>query len=99
MDTPVRPFIVLRWLAPVSLDGGRFGEQVQVQVHDERGSYVRIDSILKLVQPVLEGVAQYVGSDGRITQCDYTGHSGDQENLDYGTNMKFSGWQVIGVPS
>jgi hypothetical protein len=98
-DTPTRPFIVLRWLSPVSLDGGRYGEQLQVQVHDERGSYVRIEAVLKLVDPVLRGVAQYVGSDGRITQCDYTGHSGDQEDLDLGTNMKFSSWQVIGVSS
>lgn len=97
-DTPQRPFIVVRWLAPVPL-ATQYGEQLRLDVHDERGSYVRIDGILKLVQAVLVPVEQYVGSDGRITQCDYTGHSGDQEDPEKGTNMKWSSWQVIGVAS
>lgn len=98
-DTPVKPFLVVRWLAPVPLDAGRYGEQLRLDVHDERGSYVRIDGILKLISNVLTPIEQYVGTDGRITQCDYTGHSGDQEDLEKVTNYKFCSWQVIGVPS
>jgi hypothetical protein len=97
-DTPQTPFIVVRWLSPVPLVPS-WGEQLRLDVHDNRGSYTRIDAVLKLIKAVLEPAEQYVGSDGRITQCDYTGHSGDQEDPDKGTNMKFCSWQVIGVPS
>lgn len=103
-DIPTKPFVVLRWLAPVtSAASGRFLKQLRVDVHDTRGSYARIESILGSpdkgtgVYGVLNGLLDHVGVDGRITQCDYLGHSGDQEDDTYGTNYKFSSWQVIGV--
>lgn len=103
VDTPVKPFAVLRWLAPVPGNGRRTLNQLRVDVHDVRGSYKRIEDILGNpdtgggVYEVLSGVLQHVGADGRISQCDYLGHSGDQEDPTYGTNFKFSSWQVIGV--
>jgi hypothetical protein len=97
-DTPETPFLVLRWLSPVPL-APSWGEQLQVFVHDERGNYARIEAALKLVYARLISLEQYTGTDGRITQCDFTGHSGDQEDPDKRTNMKFNSWQVIGVAS
>lgn len=96
VDTPQTPFLVVRWLAPVPISG-QYAEQLRLDVHDDRGSYVRIDTVLRHIKTVLEPVEQYVGTDGRITQCDYTGHSGDQEDVDKGTGFKFCSWQVIGV--
>lgn len=97
-DTPLTPFIVVRWLAPVPL-ATQYGEQLRLDVHDERGSYVRIDGILKLCRNVLDPLEQYAGTDGRITQCDYTGHSGDQEDVEKRTNLKWVSYQVVGVAS
>jgi hypothetical protein len=104
VDQPKKPFVVLRWIAPVPSTGsGRWLNQLRVDVHDERGSYSRIERLLGNpysgggVYDVLTGLANYVGPDGRITQCDYLNHSGDQEDEVYGTNYKFSSWQVIGV--
>lgn len=104
VDVPVRPFVVLRWLAPVpSAAAGRYLHQLRVDVHDRRGSYQTIEQLLGSpdtgtgVYGVLSGLQDHVGSDGRITQMDYLGHSGDQEDETYGTNYKFSSWQVIGV--
>jgi hypothetical protein len=104
VDTPVRPFVVLRWLAPVpGAARGRFLHQLRVDVHDVRGSYARIEAILGSpdrvtgVYSVLTGLLNHVGVDGRITECNYVGHSGDQEDSTYNTNFKFSSWQVIGV--
>lgn len=106
IDKPVLPFVVLRWLAPVPSSAiGKFLNQLRVDVHDERGSYSTIDALLGNpysgggIYDVLSGILDLAGPDGRITQCDYLNHSGDQESEEYGTNYKFSSWQVIGVQS
>lgn len=103
VDVPTRPFVVERWLAPVLLGSGRYARQLRVDVHDNRGSYVNIQALLGSpdlysgLYGVLSGLADYVGVDGRITQCDYLGTGGDQEDDVYKTNYSFSSWQVIGV--
>jgi hypothetical protein len=103
VDIPKKPFVVLRWIAPVPSASGRWLNQLRIDVHDERGNYNRIDQLLGNpysgggIYDVLSGLADYVGPDGRITQADYLNHSGDQEDEDYKTNYKFSSWQVIGV--
>ena len=103
VDQPVKPFVVLRWIAPVPSNSGRWLNQLRVDVHDERGDYSQIEQLLGNpysgggIYDRLSGLLDYVGPDGRITQCDYLNHSGDQEDEVYGTNYKFSSWQVIGV--
>ena len=104
VDTPQRPFAVLRWLAPVASGArGRSLHQLRVDVHDDRGSYRRIRQVLGSpdkydgVYGVFSQVFDHVGVDGRITEMDYVGSSGDQEDDTYQTNYMFSSWQVIGV--
>jgi len=104
VDTPVKPFAVLRWLAPTaSVARGRFLRQLRVDIHDKRGSYVQIDKLLGNpdtgggVYGVLAPLVQHTGVDGRISETTYLGHSGDQEDETYLTNFKFSSWQVIGA--
>lgn len=104
IDNPDKMFVVLRWIAPVPSNArGRFLNQLRVDVHDRRGSYSRIDALLGNpnsgggIYNVLSSVLDLDGTDGRVTQCDYLNHSGDQENETYSTNFKFSSWQVIGV--
>jgi hypothetical protein len=98
VDTPVKPFVVLRWIAPVRGDArGTFAKQLRLEVHAARGSYKPCEDWLKLARPVLSSAQDYLGSDGRITQCDYLGNSGDQEDETYKTNLMFDSWQVIGV--
>jgi hypothetical protein len=104
VDNPPKPFVVLRWIAPVrSAAAGRFLRQLRVDVHDTRGSYKRIEQILGNpdtglgIYGVFAPVVQLTGTDGRVTEMNYLGHSGDQEDDTYLTNYKFSSWQVIGV--
>ncbi len=98
VDAPTKPFVVLRWLAPVPGDArGSFAHQLRVDVHDNRGSYARIDAFNALVQPYLKAVRDLVGADGRIGQCDFLGLGGDQEDETYKTNYSFTSWQVMGV--
>lgn len=103
IDVPKKPFAVLQWLSPVSGDArGTFANQLQVRVYDDRGSYLDIDRILGGphrsggVYPILAGVTDLVGPDGRVTQCDYLGTSGDDVDVDYRANVKWASWQIIG---
>jgi hypothetical protein len=104
VDVPPTMFVVLRWLAPVPSNAiGRYLNQLRVDVHDKRGSYDRIEALLGNpytgggIYDVLAGISNLTGPDGRIVQCDYLNHSGDQEDDVYNTNYKFTSWQVIGV--
>lgn len=103
LDVPIKPFVILRWIAPVAGDArGTFAQQLQVAVYDERGSYKRIDQLLGGkyriggIYPLLVGIAGLTGTDGYVAQADYLGDSGDQEDIDYKANLKFSSWQIIG---
>lgn len=103
LDVPRKPFATLRWLAPVAGDArGSFSHQLQVAVYDKRASYSDIDRILGGphrsggVYPLLAGIIQLEGPDGRVTQADYLGDSGDQEDIDYKANFKYSSWQITG---
>lgn len=99
VDKPAFPFVVVRWIAPVPGAGkNTFRKQLRVDIHDARGSYVRIDNFLRALTPVLSAVTNVVGADGRISQCDFLGTGGDQEDDVYMSNFSFSSWQVIGVP-
>lgn len=104
VDQPIKPFVVLRWLAPVQASvTSRYMRQLRVEFHSERGSYAAADAFLGSpdkndgVYGVLYPLANFVGVDGRITEATYLGHSGDQEDETYKTNMKFSSWRMIGV--
>jgi len=103
LDVPPKPFAVLRWIAPVAGNArGSFARQLRVDVHDERGSYARIDRILGMpgriggVYSILSQAFGVTGVDGYISQADYLGDSGDQEDLDLRSNFKFSSWQLVG---
>ena len=106
IDRPVFPFVVLRWLAPVPSSAiGKHLHQLRVDVHDKRGSYKQIEDLLGNqyagggIFAVLSGLLDVSGPDGRVTECTYLNHSGDQEDPNYSSNFKFSSWQVIGVQS
>lgn len=103
LDTPERPFAILRWIAPVASNAkGAFANQLRVDVHDDRGSYTRLEEILGGpyrsggIYPHLSGIGGLLGADGYVAQADYLGTSGDQEDEDYMTNYMFSSWQIIG---
>lgn len=95
-DRPVRPYIVIGWLPQLRKASGRYASICEVRVHDEPGSYARIRQINGLVRALLNGVEQYQGSDGWLTQCSYNGDSGELVDTDAGTNLQFTSWEVVG---
>lgn len=102
-DNPQLPFAILKWLSPVRSNSGADMHQLQVVIYDRHGSYKRIDDLLGApykagtsVYTVLSGVAGLTGIDGYIAQADYLGHSGDDVDVDFKANVKFSSWQIAG---
>lgn len=104
VDVPPLPFAILRWITPVAGDArGTWAHQLRVEVYDKRGSYKKIDDLLgdpyrstPSVYNVLSQMVDVTGADGRVTQCDFLGNSGDDVNIDYRANFKYSSWQIIG---
>lgn len=103
IDVPRKPFVVLQWLSPVSGDArGSFAHQLQVRVYGDRGSYALIDTILGGphrsggIYSVLAGMENLEGPDGRVTCCDYLGTGGDDSDVDYKANLRYSSWQIVG---
>ena len=104
IDVPQLPFAILRWLSPVQSDSGAQLHQLQIAVYDRRGSYAQIDRLLggpyQLLTPsiysVLNGIGGLTGVDGYVTQADYLGHSGDDVDIDFKANTKYSSWQIAG---
>jgi hypothetical protein len=102
-DVPRLPFAILKWLSPVRSNSGADMHQLQVAIYDKRGSYKKIDDLLGApykagvsVFTVLSGAMAITGADGYLAQADYLGHSGDNVDVDYKANMKFSSWQIAG---
>lgn len=102
-DVPKLPFAILKWLSPVRSNSGSDMHQLQVVIYDNHGSYKRIDDLLGdkyktgvTVYSVLAGIAGLSGTDGYVAQADYLGHSGDDVDVDYKANKKFSSWQIAG---
>jgi hypothetical protein len=91
LETPPeqKPFLVFRITGDV-VDVGPLTD-VTVWVHDQPGSYVRIDQILALVRNVLEGP---VPESGAIA-AQWTGNSGDLADPDRRTVMRYSTFRLV----
>lgn len=95
-DRPVVPYAVLAWTGTVP-NNGRYIETLDVYVHDDRGSYQRINDILQEVRVILESTIQYIGLTGwRLAQADFTFRSGAMEDQSNNTNMKYCSWMIVG---
>lgn len=96
-DNPERPFLVLAWQPSVqSSVGARSARILEVHAHDNRGSQALLRAIMRVIKDRLEGVAQYQGTDGWVTQCDFVGDGGELMDPETSTNLQFTRWQVVG---
>jgi hypothetical protein len=96
-DRPATPYAVLAWFGSVESVGLNLINLLQVQIHDDPGSYARIEDIHVLVQDRLKAAQQYVGLTGyRLVQADYTGVSADLIDPDRRTGFQYTSWSVVG---
>lgn len=99
IDKSQTPYVVMAWVGTLTTGGRNSPELLDVYVHDQVGSYTRIDKILALVKPALEGAAHYRGSDGEgfpLVQADYLGRSADSVDQGNGTLFRFCSWKILG---
>lgn len=97
VDTPTdRPFLIIRW-EEVTPSFGRISTQrLSVWVHDHAQDYTRVNTLLEMVKDILLGAVHVAGEDGWIlTQADWRGDSGDLVDLDYGTVMRSTSFDVV----
>lgn len=98
-DPPRKPFMILRWEETQARWGLRNspGKQVlTIWVHDQSGSYGRINLVLKRVQEILANAFQVEGSDGRVlTQADWRGDSADLWDDGFRTITRNSAYDIV----
>jgi hypothetical protein len=97
-----KPFIVIRVDNEFREMPGHSRIMVTVWAHDEPGNYVRIGQVLKAVRNALCGNGQTAGavlsqaaSPNGIVQ--WMSDGPDQSDFDFGTLMKSSQYQLVGV--
>lgn len=91
---PQKPFVMYRLLDKnITIAGVAFTQVLEVWAHDEVGSYVRIDSILKEVKGRLEGPV--VGETG-LNQIRFDGLSGDLFDDGFKSNTKYAQFTLVG---
>ena len=90
-----RPFLVIRTgneqVSPGNISGTY--QNAEIWVHDEPGSYQRIDLILKRLQKLLVG--QVVGYENAVA-IDWVGDSGELADDLYGTITKVGSYRLVG---
>lgn len=99
---PTKPFVVVREIdvlpANVAKDTSPnvCRRVYQVYVHDERGTYSRIDQILAILRETVRGLRDQVSSTGsRCIDATWDTVSADTEDLTYDSNMKYATFSLV----
>lgn len=95
-EPPARPFAVIRITdSPLSISKAA-KPTVQIWVHDNRGSYTKIDRILEALHAVLIAVEDLEDATSRIACIEWTGDSPDLVDTDYNTNVRYATFSLTG---
>lgn len=91
------PFAVVRFGTTGRGMGKIVRAHADIWVHDEPGSYVRIDNILAAIRGTLDGVNHLAdGVGNEIISAEWTSDSGDLIDQGYRTITKNTGYDLIG---
>lgn len=94
-DTPQSPFAVIAFGGQQRGPGRNV--RVDIWVHDNRGSYLLIDSALKEIRRILTSVVHYELDGERLAQADWMDDSNDLYDDTYRTNTRTAGFQLVGT--
>jgi hypothetical protein len=97
IDAPTaRPFAVIRIVdGPPSISKAT-QPRVEIWVHDDRGSYLRIDEVLDLLEDILPIVPPLENDSDRIVAVDWSGRSPDLVDEGFNTNTRHTDFIVTG---
>lgn len=89
-----KPFLVLRFGPKLRAHAdGPYTSSLTVWIHDQPGSYKRIEDILPIVKARLDGPVSAEGA----TLCEWTGDSGDLADDGYKTITRNSSFNLVGT--
>lgn len=96
LDIPVSPFAVQTWGphdSPMrALPARTFG----LYVHDNRGGYNTLDSVLSRATDVILSVIDVQQGDSHVAEATFLGASGDLDDPEYKTNMRYVEFRIAG---
>jgi hypothetical protein len=99
-DTPLKPFMVYRLSGNgrgVTARSASKPVRLEVWVHDEPGSYTRIDDVLRAVETKLNAVVHASSRAGEsISQVDFDTRSPDLDDTGFRTICRMSSFTLIG---
>jgi hypothetical protein len=95
-EIPDRPFIVLQFSVTTVTDVKSGQPTLNVRVHDNRGSYIRIDDIIALVDEAIQGALPLESDTARIVCAEWTGVGEDLIDDGYNTNVRISNYTLTG---
>jgi hypothetical protein len=97
MDLAIpRPFAVIRMTDGAPSISKSVQPSLQIWIHDDRGSYTRIDSTLELVKTALNAAVPLEDATHRIVDINWTGDSPDLVDEGYDTNTKYASFTLTG---
>lgn len=94
--TPDTPFAVIRISGTFRTPNGTGQRRLEVWIHDQKGTYTKIDDIMALVKARLDSAPEMVDSDSRIVCWDWVNDSPDLFDEGYGTNCKMINYTLTG---
>lgn len=93
---PVRPFAVIRIVdGPPSISKA-VQPNLQIWVHDNRGSYTKIDAIIELIKAAFTAALPLEDSTSRLVDANWTGDGPDLVDDGFNTNTRFTNFTLTG---
>jgi hypothetical protein len=92
-NPPARPFAVVGFTDRPRSD---VGSAQPIWVHDDRGSYSRIDSVVELLEADLPNATPLEDSANRIVDIRWDGSSADLTDDGYSTNVRNVNFTLTG---
>lgn len=95
-DTPSRPFAVMRYGVRTRGMGDVLRIPLTFWVHQERGSFDTVDAVIQRIKVVLGQSSGTVQGSTVLVSADWSGDGEDLQDPAYRTNVRTSGWTLIG---
>lgn len=101
-ENPKKPFVVMREMDTnpfnIAKDTRPYANRkiFMFYVHDEKGSYSRIDRIIEVLRETVRSLTDQVSDTGsRCLEATWEGTSGDLEDPTYNSNMKYATFTLV----
>lgn len=96
VDTPTRPFAEIRFGGVFPGMANITRRRLEVWIHDEEGSYERIDQVIGLLKTAISGMTNVQSGPSEVICANWISDSTDLYDDGYRTNAKSTGFDVIG---